>query len=397
MRWWVFTSSLVGILLHAVATPPVNDAFAGAIPLPDLAVRSANAVGVSVLDTRYQTPNLASATVETNEPPIDGVAGAHSLWYSWTAPVTCRCVFAMLASMPVGVGVDATPHLGVYTGDQLDRLHLESRLVPPPRFLGYETNRWRLGEFLAQQGNVYRLRVDVTGRNATNVNCFIGLTLAATNDAFASRKVFSVKGSGTSVPFSTAAASLENGEPPTGAQASLWFEFSVSEAGAYDVYTDYFEIELPTLFQGDRLDSLQRIGWPVAEVVDSTLYRGRTNSITRFYGNPGERYILLVTDDTVIGGYNGLNVVRSPLYDPVPAPSVRLGQQLIGPPRLNVSTMRPALMVEGKPNRLYDIQTSTDLREWRHWQWYLSTETNSAVDLENGTPPDPFLRVVAPD
>lgn len=375
-----------------LAVPPAGDAFDTAPQLPIEAIHTESSQRHFWPQyPSYSVPQFAEATVEPDAPLIDGISGSHSVWFTWQSTIDSHVLF----SGALAPGTNG-PLLAVYTGNRLQALHLVSSDVPLSRLDSTLNPRFRAVGFQAQTGVVYHLRLDAPGALPVNARASIGLYLSASNDAFASRASVPLLGDETSFAYRLIAGTVEPMEPltrsGTAAGTSVWFEFLLPESGAYQV-TVGGDADL-AVFQGNSLASLIRRSWTVE--APGTL-RGSIIRDERFQGVKGERLILTVHDGYALAGASRGTIRRVPLYDPVPPPKIRLGQQQVGPPKLTTPALRPALLVEGSPNRIYEIQTSSDLRDWHHWQWHVPADSHSMVDLENGTPPEPFLRVIAPD
>lgn len=375
-----------------LAAPPVGDAFETALELPADAVHSPSSPHPAWPQyPSFPIPHFAEATSEINEQLIDGVSGVHSVWFTWRATNNSHVLF----SGAMAPGTQA-PLLAVYTGDRLQALQLVSSNAPLNRLDSTLNPRFRVVEFQAKAGIVYHLRMDSAASLPTNTWTAIGLYLPASNDAFASRTLVPFSGADATFESRLIAGTIEPDEPVvragTVARTSAWFEFILPESGAYQATTEG-DADI-AVFQGDSIGSLERRSWSV-EAKGTT--RGSVIRDERFRGNKGERFILAVSDEYVLAGTSHGAIHRVPLYDAVEPPKIRIGNQLVGPPKLTFPSIRRALLVEGRANRLYDIQTSSDLNTWRHWQWHVPTELHSTIDLENGTAPEPFLRAIAPD
>ena len=378
--------------LAALATPPAGNAFETAPELPIEAIHTASSTrSARPQYPSYTIPQFAEATVEPDAPLIDGVSGSHSVWFKWRSTLDSHVLF----SGALAPGTNG-PLLAVYSGDQLQSLQLVSTEVPLSRLDSTLNPRFRAVGFQAKAGLVYHLRLDAQGALPASAWAAISLYLPASNDAFASRALIPLSGVETSFYYRLIAGTAEPKEPLTRGGdvpgTSVWFEFMLPESGAYQV-TAAGDADL-AVFQGDSLASLVRRSWTV-EAPGSV--RGSIIHDERFQGVKGERLILAVNNRYALAGASRGTIRRVPLYDPVAPPKIQLGSQQVGPPKLTTPAIRPALLVEGRPNRIYEIQTSSDLRDWHHWQWHVPADIHSAVDLENGAPPEPFLRVIAPE
>ena len=136
-----FTGRIVGVVLFVLASAggalaqPANNAFSAAWTLSG--------------GTVFTNGNSTSATKETGEPAHAGNGGARSVWFNWTAPRD-----GQVRVDTVGSSIDTL--LGVYMGSAVGALTLVASNDNTPG-LG---NASRV-EFLAVQGIVYRIAVDV--------------------------------------------------------------------------------------------------------------------------------------------------------------------------------------------------------------------------------------------
>jgi hypothetical protein len=129
-----------------------NDNFANSIAL----------TGTSASTTGVNT----NATLETGEPSIGGITGGHSVWWSWTAPVS-----GTVALNTFGSNFDTL--LGVYTGSAVNGLTQVAVNDDANGTLQSQVS------FNATAGTTYR--IDVDGYYGASGNIALGLNEVAGN------------------------------------------------------------------------------------------------------------------------------------------------------------------------------------------------------------------------
>lgn len=154
----------------------------------------------------------AAATREPGEPRHAGLAGAHSVWFDWTATSDTTATFAVDARF------DAL--LDVYTGTGVERL----RRVSQTRAAHGRVS------FRAQQGRTYRIAVAAgTGPGGDFVLRWDGVRPANDDLADARR----VTGDAVTVTGSTTYATHEPGEPGPPDERSVWYRWRAPRSGEF--------------------------------------------------------------------------------------------------------------------------------------------------------------------
>ena len=218
------TSRLMGFEIVA-GVPPVNDAFAAAVSLPEPGTTSIEGYN-------------AGAGAEGSESAHAGTAPRASVWYRWTATVSGLIQISTTS---------ATMRTGVYQGASLDSL--------APIAAGNTTLT-----FTAALGETYRIALDSNG----DETFFVRLNQAVpiiTNDAFASAAPLS--GASVETPGSTVGATLEPGEPyHTGSSSqggSAWWTWTAPATGAVEVAATATTPPHFAIYQGSAVDQLESV------------------------------------------------------------------------------------------------------------------------------------------
>jgi hypothetical protein len=259
--------------------PPPNDDFTNATPLID----GGNASG---LTTQY-------ATKEPEEPDHAGQPGGHSVWFTWTAPLTATYAIDTEDS-------DFDSLLAVYTGSSLSSLDL----VAANDDVG-STDTTSLVDFRAVAGTTYDIAIDAKGAGGMGMFRIQELEVPWSNDDFADARVLT--GASGSVTGDTTAATLEPGEPtivgnPGG--RSVWYAWTAPASGreVFDAHGSAFDSTI-AVYTGTALDSLAK----VAENDDAA--PGDTASTVAFDVVAGTTYRVQVD------GWNGTD--HPPWYGPL--------------------------------------------------------------------------------
>src|SRR5919109_710083 len=218
--------------------PPPNDAFAAAITLT-------GAIGTT-------TGTSLGATREAGEPVHGPDSGGHSVWYSWTAPLTGNAVIETCGS-------EFDTLLAVYTGDVLTAL---SRVAEDDDRCGVSSRVL----FRAQAGTTYRIAIDGSVAIA-EVRSRGGLTLSwavarpPRNDRFvAARRIAGRRGA---VPGTNLGAAKEAREPAHAGNRggdSVWYRWRAPRTGRVFFQTCGSSMDtLLAVYRGSRLARLRRI------------------------------------------------------------------------------------------------------------------------------------------
>ncbi|HUK94254.1 MAG TPA: hypothetical protein VLU96_04280 [Gaiellaceae bacterium] len=198
LKWLAALAAAVGALVvaaPALAAPPSNDNFAGAIAL--------NGSSGSVSGT------TVGATNEPNEPS----GGSLGVWYSWKPSVSGATVFDTCAAANFDTWVD------VFTGPSLSSLSL---VASGDDGCGVKQS---IAPFRANAGTKYWIRVG--GYNGYQGTFTLSWNVQ-TNDDLATAQVLS--GRSGSVNGSTLGATDEPGEPATSG-GGLWYSWTALGTG----------------------------------------------------------------------------------------------------------------------------------------------------------------------
>jgi hypothetical protein len=216
-------------------TPPGNDAFAMATPLP-------SAASVSIAGA-----NLG-ATAETGEPQHYSYDSSKaSVWYAWTAPSG--------GALTIKATSDFRPVLAAYTGTTITGL-ARVRNQAQDWNGGPEQIRIRV-----EAGTTYYIAVDALASLAGEFNLSLTLVPSPANDDFAKAEVIS--GLEVDVEASTVGATQEPCEPvhdDNYYDPSVWYTWTAPESGA--VTLDTTGSDFPTVlgvYTGNELCSLSRV------------------------------------------------------------------------------------------------------------------------------------------
>lgn len=229
-------SGALQLTVNLVAPP--NDQFANRRTL-------GNAVALSVAGTN------AGATTEAGEPEHAGRAANHTVWWSWTAPVTMDTMVSTL-------GADFDPVLAVYTGGSVKTLTL---VESNDNVSGLDANSRVV--FRAVAGMTYHL---VVGSAVAEAMGDFGFTIARTtivpapaNDAFAAAADLASVFSATINATSTG-ATAEAGEPSHAGslpRGSVWWRWTAPFAGTLTLDTAGSAIDTRlAMYSGSSVSSL---------------------------------------------------------------------------------------------------------------------------------------------
>ena len=216
-------------------TPPGNDAFAMATPLP-------SAASVSIAGA-----NLG-ATAETGEPQHYSYDSSKaSVWYAWTAPSG--------GALTIKATSDFQPVLAAYTGTTITGL-TRVRNQAQDWNGGPEQIRIRV-----EANTTYYIAVDALASLAGEFSLSLALVPSPANDDFAKAEVIS--GLEVDVEASTVGATQEPCEPvhdDNYYDPSVWYTWTAPESGA--VTLDTTGSDFPTVlgvYTGNELCSLSRV------------------------------------------------------------------------------------------------------------------------------------------
>ncbi len=136
---------VTGMALVTVGVPPANDSFANRMILSG--------------DRFATTGTNAAATTEAGEPQFPGGGGIHSVWYSWTAPVSGDYIIDTNGS-------NFDTLLSIYTGGSLSALQLVAENDD------IQDGVLRQSQLIVslQGGVTYQIAVDGYGGEAGNIN-----------------------------------------------------------------------------------------------------------------------------------------------------------------------------------------------------------------------------------
>jgi outer membrane protein assembly factor BamB/subtilisin family serine protease len=248
--------------LTSTDSRPFNDDFASRAQL-------------SGSNVRVRSSNVG-ATSESGEPAIAGVTASHSLWWTWTAPVS-----GLYAFDTVGSAYDTV--LSVFTGSSLGGLTVAASNDDSP---GTTASRVT---FNVTAGTTYQIAVD--GKGATS----IGLTVlkvgaVPANDNFANAQ--SVSGINFAVSASNLNASSETGEPVhagVGAGHSVWFKWVAPAAGRYQLAAFSTQGDMvAAVYTGTSVSALT----PVASNDNSVFFN--SDALLAFTATAGQTYFFAV-------------------------------------------------------------------------------------------------------
>jgi hypothetical protein len=213
-----FNGASGALQLSVNLVAPPNDQFANRRVL-------GNAVALSVAGTN------AGATMEAGEPEHAGRPANHTVWWTWTAPVT-------MDAMVTTLGADFDPVLAVYTGGSVKTLTL---VASNDNISGLNANSRVI--FRAVAGTTYHL---VVGSAVAEAMGDFGFTIARTtivpapvNDAFAAASDLGSVLAATINATSTG-ASAEAGEPSHAGslpRGSVWWRWTAPVAGTLTLDT----------------------------------------------------------------------------------------------------------------------------------------------------------------
>jgi hypothetical protein len=289
--------------------PPPNDDFANSTAI---AGPSFSVIGYNV-----------GATQEPGEPNYSATQTHHSVWWTWTAPVSGRANIAVASSFPSAVSV--------YTGTTLNTLSDQIHGASPVFFL-------------AQAGTQYHFLIDAQDGTEGDLNLTLSVVQPATNDQFANRTLLS--GNNVLVSGSIVNATRELGEellPESASGASVWYSWTAPSSGPATILLADGSRGLPFgLYAGSGLSSLLRIG----QAPSASRYYG-----INFYACAGVTYQIAVADD---GGAEGDFGFR------ISGPSL--------PPTISVADRSSEngfpSRITGNNGQSFAIEASSDLQHW---------------------------------
>jgi Divergent InlB B-repeat domain len=228
----------------------------------------------------YGSVDNRFATRETGEPNHAGAAGAHSVWFDWTATV----------SEPVFISTctnsgQLDPVLGVYTGAAVNSLtEVASDDDGPPRYESCRTTDSGV-EVNAVAGTTYRIAVD--GKGGTVGTASLEIEGPPANDDFDRAESLGAARS-TGSWDSNRFATEEPGEPTIAGLThdhSIWFKWTAPRDGQFTVDTCGSSIDtLLGVYTGGSVGSL-------TEVVSNDEAGGECS--------PGSRVVFTATKGTV--------------------------------------------------------------------------------------------------
>jgi hypothetical protein len=250
--------------------------------------------------------STALATKQSGEPDHAGVAGGHSLWYSWTPTESGPVDIYTCGRQPA---VDTV--LAAYTGEALDALTPVASNDDVGSAPQHENCEGGEGNsevvFDAVAGTTYRIAVDTKGSGGL-FNLF--LEAAPANDDFAAATQLDsgLPAFGSAL---TKLATKQAGEPDHAGDPgghSVWFSWTARDDGQVVVQTCTHEWPLDTVlgvYTGSNLSGLT----PVASNDDGQPGRGcrSTDSLVGFSAEAGTTYMIAV--DGKGGGTGGFQLI----------------------------------------------------------------------------------------
>jgi len=359
-------------------TPAVNDNFANAAEWPTAGFHGPDS-GRDLLSRNDVGFPVWAATAEPGEPGHHAPRAERSLWHRWTAPAAGTVVLAVSGSS------HSENRLAAYVGDSLATLQRVSVPVPPTRDLFGRT----LAVFPARQGTTYWLAADAV--NATAFPRASGTVFqAGDNDDFSRRQAVGWTNGVAGREFWMGVDFSRPVDQERLAASPMWFELTIPESGAYDLGRRRGEV---SLFRGDNLESLTPV----------PTYAGRDmEGSRRFVAVAGERLVIRVAapdgwEPNFHGVAHGWTIRRRLRFDPADSPALRLrrrpDQSLPG----SLAAGRLSLEFTGRPHRLYEVETSADLREWKPWRSVVLPGPDVSMDLGDGSGAGPWFRVTVPE
>lgn len=231
---------------------PENDSFSS----PG---RIGSTVGKAPLD-------FAMASREPGEPLV--AANSRTLWYAWKAPARGLYRFK-LKDADSGETADADIEFTLFTGDKLVDLELAAEKQ------GSEIS------FAARAGAEYKLRIATDDWDAPPLVLeWESADARPTNDDFANAQT--IEGESGSFDSSNEGATLQGSEFYGGSAASVWFEWTAPDDGAWKFRSNPHDLST-WVFAGSGVENLRLISQP------------GTISIATFVARKGETYKLAVT------------------------------------------------------------------------------------------------------
>lgn len=210
--------------------------------------------------------DFAMASREPGEPLV--AANSRTLWYAWKAPARGLYRFK-LKDADSGETADADIEFTLFTGDKLVDLELAAEKQ------GSEIS------FAARAGAEYKVRIATDDWDAPSLVLeWESADARPTNDDFANAQT--IKGESGSFDSSNEGATLQGSEFYGGSAASVWFEWTAPDDGAWKFRSNPHDLST-WLFAGSGVENLRLISQP------------GTNSIATFVARKGVTYKLAVT------------------------------------------------------------------------------------------------------
>ncbi|HVO54505.1 MAG TPA: hypothetical protein VMT37_08840 [Solirubrobacterales bacterium] len=287
---------------RALAVPPANDDFAGAV---ELTGEPAVAAGTTV-----------GATRETGEPEPAGGPGDASVWYRWTPQRSGEIRVHCTSFRDVVVGVYTGASLGSLTEVVSDGTGAECA-YPDARFL-------------AAAGTTYWVAVDtVAGAGGFEIELANGSPVPA-NDDFANATPVKDFGGNAAAEGSTLGASREPGEPAIGGSAtgsSIWFRWTAQRTGTARIFPCVGSFHpVVAAFTGSAVNALTPVGTPAdAAMGDRACGLGGIGGLT-LPAVAGQTYSIAVDGAGGQTGWAQLSIIEAPF--PLYGPQVTLGRKV---------------------------------------------------------------------
>jgi hypothetical protein len=254
---------------------PINDKFINATAIK-ISSSPFDPLGVIGPANATVTGNNVGATKESGEPDHAGLAGGHSVWWTWVAPDNGVVTIDTAGSLITGTSLPLDTTLAVYTGVSVDTL--ETQAYNDDASATLVTSKV---SFSVHKNQIYRIAVD--GYSAVTGSIVINLSLGpdtrinpqksfTANDDFADRA--SLAGDYVTATGDSYLATIETGETALGGYASItlnsmWYTWTAPTSGTvsiaatettHDHFTWAWYYTLIDLYEGDTLDTLASVG-----------------------------------------------------------------------------------------------------------------------------------------
>jgi hypothetical protein len=312
--------------------------------------------------------NNQDATAETGEPAHAGIAGSHSLWWSWTAPADGK-----LGITTTGSGLDAL--LSVYTNNALNSLQVVASNYDQIAIVNTNAVRFQVGA-----GTNYQISVD--GESGETGSISLSLTFSApVNDDFTD--AIALAGFPTGATGSNIDATLDLGENADyGIDRSVWWTWQAPDSRNVVISTlgSSFYTEL-IVFTNDTLGNLTEAAEPNSNP---------TNSVVTLQAQAGTLYYLAVLGYDNAAGTVNLKISSGmpPTNDNFSTSTVLTGT-LVSDTNNNIdATAEPNEPPLGNGVGIFDFLPAAGRTLW--WTWTAPTDGWVRISTTNS---DFFTRV----